>query len=474
MTRALYTHSTTDASNIVAPNPQRAVAPSESPTLFRHGCSLVAFLLPLKLSLTYIVLVPLILYWASTRRAHCANDPLPINVGRVAAPLCIFLALAALSSAVGVSPSHSLPALASLLFFVLTVPVFASHAHPLSVCLALIAGQTLAALHSLLEAAMPGVIPRFFLGKVTESGQLAITILLTMGVIASNLWSPTRTARGSCTLETWKLSFLGATSTLIFTLLGFQSDLSLSPLALAALVTLATSCLIGTWQYAQRATTTLVRQQVALIALSLPLLTCALLVNLKRGPWLGVLVGACCFLLVYARRLVLPLACGAILVALAVTPVRERLLASYEHFTIPGGRSTIWRIGVELASEYPLGIGYHNSGILREFAPEIPAELKHFHNNLLNIVAETGWLGVLVCLWLIIAVVRSCLTEKGSPFYVALGCAIISWQIAGLVEYNFGDSEVTILVWVVLGLLFQRDLKNDNSSPDRIVGAARV
>jgi O-antigen ligase len=184
-----------------------------------------------------------------------------------------------------------------------------------------------------------------------------------------------------------------------------------------------------------------------------------LVVNLKRGPWLGVLVGASLLFLLYARRLALIAIAGAAFLVLAVTPVRERLLDSWEHFTISGGRSTIWRIGTELASEYPLGIGYHNSGILRQFAPEIPPELKHFHNNLLNIAAETGWLGVAVFMWFIVAVVRACFRDTSSPLYVAIGCAIISWQTAGLVEYNFGDSEVTIVVWALLGLVLQRELK---------------
>jgi O-antigen ligase len=129
---------------------------------------------------------------------------------------------------------------------------------------------------------------------------------------------------------------------------------------------------------------------VTLPTIQIPLLICALVVNLKRGPWLGVLVGIVVLCALYARRLVVVvLACAAIMAA-SITPVRERLLASYDHFTISGGRSTIWRIGIELASEYPLGIGYHNSGILREFAPEIPPELKHFHNNLINVAAEMG------------------------------------------------------------------------------------
>jgi len=204
----------------------------------------------------------------------------------------------------------------------------------------------------------------------------------------------------------------------------------------------------------------LMRQQIALILIALPFMVSALLVNLKRGPWCGVLVGVSCLATLYARRLVLLVIFLAVTLVICLEPIRDRLLASYDHFTIEGGRSTIWKIGVELTSEYPLGIGYHNSGILREFAPKIPPELKHFHSNFLNIAAEMGWLGALVFIWFLYEVVKlSFLGVKGdklAPLYAAIGSGIVSWQVAGLVEYNFGDSEVTILVWILIGLLLQR------------------
>jgi O-antigen ligase len=159
---------------------------------------------------------------------------------------------------------------------------------------------------------------------------------------------------------------------------------------------------------------------------------------------------------------------GAVTASVFITPVRERIFHSYDHFTISGGRSTIWRIGAELASEYPLGIGYHNSGILRQFAPEIPPELKHFHNNILNITAESGWLAGLIFLWFILSTCRFCLRQKTSPILVAFGCAVLSWQVAGLVEYNFGDSEITLLIWIALGLALQMTTNESTASASNI------
>lgn len=459
MTRALSTQPT--APSATNNSARHLLETSKTNKVLVDGCSLVAFLLPIKLSLTYIALTPLILCWAYFNRHGIISRDLPRGAQRIAAPLLAFLAVVTFSSGAGISPMHSIRALSSLLFFSLTIPLFARYARPHQVCIALIAGQSLAALHSFLDGAIPETLPRFFLGKVTESGQLAITIPLALGLLAGGFQRSLLTSHPQKNTERYLLPLLALAITAFLTLLGFHSDLALpSSIRTSALLALVVSVLC-TWRtlttHVQK-----VQQHHILLVASLPLLTSALLINLKRGPWLGVLVGTACLLLVYARRLILPLTIGSIILAGSVTPIRDRLLASYDHFTIEGGRSTIWRIGAELVAEYPLGIGYHNSGILREFAPEIPSELKHFHNNILNITAEAGWLGITLFSWLIIATLRSCFQDRSAPLYVAIGSAIISWQVAGIVEYNFGDSEVTIVIWILLGLLIQREISADS------------
>lgn len=414
--------------------------------ILKRGTSVVAFLLPLKLSLAYIALSPLIVLWAWSNRLTLLRGSIPERTRGIAAPLILFLSLCVLSAAVGIAPWRSFRALSSLIFFALTIPLFASKAEVKPVCFALVVGQSIAALHSFFEAAFSGVVPRVFLGKVTESGQLAITIPLALGMIYS--------ARrpDSSRADDFRAIAFAIVFTLLLTANGFSPDLGLPKtliLPLVAALIVAVAFLATQLKRIHSAT----RETLLTLTLAMPLMICALLVNLKRGPWLGTIIGAGCFACFYSRKLIAPLAIAAISAAILITPIRDRILDSYEHFTIAGGRSTIWRIGAELISEYPLGIGYHNSGILREFSPEIPPELKHFHNNLLNIAAETGWLGVSVFIWLIIAIVKTCFKDRDKPLYVALGCAVISWQCAGLVEYNFGDSEVTIMIWILLGLI---------------------
>ena len=124
----------------------------------------------------------------------------------------------------------------------------------------------------------------------------------------------------------------------------------------------------------------------------------ALIVNEKRGPWLGCALG---FALIIGRnqwkKSLLFLFFVAITIAI-VPPLRDRAGASIAHFFISGGRNEIWQIGWELLLKYPLGIGFDGSGLLRDYSSEVPKNLKHFHSNYLNIAVETGWLGLFIFL----------------------------------------------------------------------------
>jgi len=422
--------------------------------LLHHGCVVVAFLVPLKLSLTYIVLVPLILTWLLTRAQ--SSDLFKqfsffrgTEFGPIVASLLLFGASLCVSAALGIDQGHSFRPILSLGFFAITVLIFARHAKPTLILSTLVAGQSIAALHSVFDSALPNSIPSLFIGKVTESGQLALTILLALGLA----WHGT--ARIEPSLARTPLRLLAACAiitTVLLIAIGFWSGALLGSarfevLAVALVATCALSLTLVINSPRVHAGTLLIW------AIQLPLLISALVVNLKRGPWLGTLVAILIYLGLFARPYVRALPVLVLALIAGVAPIRDRLFDSYDHFVIVGGRSTIWRIGSELSAKFPLGVGYHNSQILQQFAPEIPPELKHFHNNLLNIVAESGWLSGALFVWFIFATTKTAFKKPLHPINVAIGCALVSWQVAGLVEYNFGDSEVLLLVWIALGCL---------------------
>ncbi|MGH7898629.1 MAG: O-antigen ligase family protein, partial [Candidatus Binatia bacterium] len=251
-----------------------------------------------------------------------------------------------------------------------------------------LAGMAIAGGYTVLAALSPWPLPRLFLGHMTQSGQLIFAISFSLALLLGGL----------------------------------------------------------------------VRPRAFPVALALYVL--ALIANLKRGVWLGVLVTVMTIGTLASRRLVI--VAGLILALLVSTlpPVRERIENSARDFFLPGNRYDIWLAAVDVVKRFPMGVGYKNGAILRDY-PNIPAHHKHAHNNLLQITLESGALGLATFLWWMGAFARlswrTCrrLAPAGSVAHslaVAVFASFVGFHVAGLVEYNFGDSEVLEIFFVTMGL----------------------
>ena len=421
------------------------------------------FCIPLKLSLTYILLIPSLLIWlASGDAANALKQTAQMPFVR---PLILFLIFALATSLFGLRPLMSMSQLGGMLFFTLSIPFFFTaigKIPPIKALLALLLGQSIASYHSLLQSAFPESIDRLFVGAVSESGQLTLVIPLTLAIAVTIFREVRFTDSEYPALMPSVQDFLHCTTnTLLFGAFGFSHYFE-APWLLQLILAVAAGAMIlnallvlGKQLWTKECNS--YRIYDVTLRVLLPALLIALLVNLKRGPWLGISLGVGLFLLLYYRKILLPLVITLTIAALSITPIQERLAHSSQHFFISGGRSTIWSIGLDLSIQYPLGVGFENSSFLREFAPEIPAELIHFHNNFLNILVETGWVGLVLFLWWLFATLRFCFSRnvhaKHEPVLRGIGCALIAWQAAGLVEYNFGDSEVFLVVLLILSML---------------------
>jgi hypothetical protein len=180
-----------------------------------------------------------------------------------------------------------------------------------------------------------------------------------------------------------------------------------------------------------------------------------LIINLKRGPWLGVSAALIFLLLKKRPKVVLPILIIGLTALLSIAPLRERAYQSRDHFFIAGGRSAIWSVGAELVTRYPLGIGFGNSKILRSFSTEIPYQHRHFHNNLLNLVVETGWINSAIFVSWIIILINTAL-KTNTLLTIGMACSLLAWQIAGISEYNIGDSEIMLIAFIIAGLIMSK------------------
>ena len=361
--------------------------------------------------------------------------------------------VALIFSTFGINPVHSYLALIGAIFFsilALVVRDCSAQGGWTRIVTCLLIGQTIAAMHTIFEGAYPEFVPKLFLGKVTESGQLGMTTVI---ALAACVYYSGRDL-GPIRLNRWRLWAI--VNFALFTTLGFARSYGRSEVFIGT-VAIIVSCSLLTVLSKLRVKSIWSDPLPMITIIILPALCAALMINLKRGPWFGVFCGSLLFLLFFSRRLILPVCIGAVLLALAIVPLRMRLAESSRDFFISGGRSMIWEVGAELTRSYPLGIGFGNSPILREFNPKIPPELKHFHNNLLNVTVEAGWVGLGLFVFWLVTLTRAALSSRASreeaPIVIGLLAALLSWQLAGIVEYKFGDSEVFLVAMFAFGLI---------------------
>lgn len=204
----------------------------------------------------------------------------------------------------------------------------------------------------------------------------------------------------------------------------------------------------------------------------------ALILSLTRSAWLGFVCGVI-VIGVMKDRLLLLLLVGSLVAAFIFAPqdVRERAKGVFkgkstvieEGKAVNQGdeRMVLWKSGLQVMYHYPItGVGLLNfRKAYPQFLSYTPKKnFNHAHNNFIHLGAETGFVGLLafimligVYLWYIMRkVYRLSITEKSYGAGVAIGVmgAFVAFIIAGLFEYNFGDSEVAMLLWFLMAAPF--------------------
>ena len=465
------------------------------PQFIKYGHFLIVtycLVAALSIAVSQIVLGALFLYWIAllfTRKAS-------LKVGNDSCfssevfcfyiiPAAAWIFVSCISAVFGVSPARAFKEIYSTaLFFCLPLVVYSllwwSRNEGLVVIdrikfylIVLIIGQSIASLHSILSTALGWEIPPRIPGAVTESGQLVLVIPAALALVA---------------IENLKLNYRS-----------FKIQSLCRYILIAALVC---SMLVFSWPHTVAVISNHVLCQILAFAvvpvillalyyienkdlhftkkwfnfknlrfLLLSFLIVALIVNLKRGPWLGILVATSVIGYFYSRRILAFSMVIALVTFFLFTPVRERLFKGSEHFSIEGGRKQMWAIGADLILRYPIGLGPDNARYMRKLDPTLPELHRHMHNNLLNVTVETGWLGVGCYVWWLYQIIalgflwwfkgrkeKSVEAKEKSILALFLATALLGWQCAGVVEYNFGDGEIRTIALFFMGLLLSLGL----------------
>lgn len=194
--------------------------------------------------------------------------------------------------------------------------------------------------------------------------------------------------------------------------------------------------------------------------------TWALTVSQTRNAWLGALFGLAAVLVLRAPRTLWLLPAGLLLLfALRPANLMARLTWS-DASSID--RYYMWQAGLDMIRDKPV-FGQGPGMILRKYPDYRWAEAPnprqpHLHDNLLQIAAERGIPALAFWLWMMALLVRGSLREARKARVrarfeapAALG-ALATLIVAGVFEYNFGDSEVLMFTLVVAALPFAEAL----------------
>lgn len=199
------------------------------------------------------------------------------------------------------------------------------------------------------------------------------------------------------------------------------------------------------------------------------LLSLSLLLSLTRSAWLGFLAAS--FVLIAMRKVrwvfaipavVLIIFLASVLIFPSVVAARMSSIFNPDE-TSNKDRLLMARSGWQIIQDYPLtGVG--NDMIKRVYpryrAPDSPHRTNpHLHNNLIQLAAENGIIAVLVWLWFVGRILydlwhwkRSVMNpEEMFMIHGTIGI-VISLFVAGMFEYNFGDSEIKMLFLLLVSI----------------------
>jgi putative inorganic carbon (hco3(-)) transporter len=199
------------------------------------------------------------------------------------------------------------------------------------------------------------------------------------------------------------------------------------------------------------------------------LVSLALLLSLTRNAWLGFLCAA--VVLIAMRKIrwvvavpVVLLIVFAVSVIVFPSAVANRISNIFNpNETSNRDRIQMLRSGWYIILDYPLtGVG---TDMIKRVYPQYRSpdsvfrNNQHLHNNVVQMAAENGILALAAWLWLILKVLYDLIhwkryvmnREEQFMIHGTVGI-VISLFVAGMFEYNFGDSEIKMLFLALITL----------------------
>lgn len=190
----------------------------------------------------------------------------------------------------------------------------------------------------------------------------------------------------------------------------------------------------------------------------------AILLSFTRSAWLGSAAGLASTAFSLPRRVLLALMIPIVVVGIASSSlIYHRIAMSFEgNFAPDYARAAYVTTGLHMIQDHPFfGVGPNQIGAQFPVYYEGDNLSKfyygHLHNNFVQIAAERGLFALAALIWFFAELYRGLFRAvKSDPLArpVALSgiAALTGFLVAGLFEFNFGDSEVLMLLICLVSL----------------------
>jgi len=199
--------------------------------------------------------------------------------------------------------------------------------------------------------------------------------------------------------------------------------------------------------------------------LTLAPLFAGLVITQARSAWLAFIAGGIVIGVMKDRRILAGLLLLLVLFMLfAPAAFRDRALSIADlRDESNASRFQMLVTGLKMFLDRPV-FGWGDIGLRNYYVtyvtPLTPGEGGHLHNNLMESLVTLGipgFLAVLYLFWNIaVLMIRSARRAVPGSFEQALGIGLVAsyagFHVLGFFEYNFGDHEVMVLLWFMVGL----------------------
>lgn len=202
-----------------------------------------------------------------------------------------------------------------------------------------------------------------------------------------------------------------------------------------------------------------------IISILLLIILASILLSLTRSMWVGIFVSLGIFIIYYKPK-ILYLALPALLILILVMPgsVKSRIVSTVDMNNATNqDRLYMVTAGINIFKDHPLtGVGPDNVKKVYDRYKPAQAELSnpHLHNNFLQVLAERGILTLLSLIAafavIIIQLVKKIRNSIDLEKSISVGVlfVFIGFLVAGMFEYNLGDSEIKFLLFYFLSIPF--------------------